>query len=287
MHFENTITIERPIEEVFEYVSTPENDPTWVSASLRNQRSSPGPMRVGTTTEEDVKFLGRMSRYTWEITEYEPPISIAYRATSGLLPGAAVRLRLEPVEGGTRLTHSVDLEPGGVYFKAMAPFMPWMAQRLLDSMDRTLKDLMEGKPTTQLRRAESASKAGLARALGWVSIGVGLAIVAAPGTLMKAFGLGDRPNLGRLLGVRDLVIGAGLLLGGQNTAAWCRARGIADALDVALIVGGTATGAFRRDRAPIGVATGAGFSALSFWLARRLEGLDKPVQESRRADSNR
>jgi uncharacterized protein YndB with AHSA1/START domain len=267
MHFENTITIERPIEEVFEYVSTPENDPTWVSASLRNQRSSPGPMRVGTTTEEDVKFLGRTSRYTWA--------------------GAAVRLRLEPVEGGTRLTHSVDLEPGGVYFKAMAPFMPWMAQRLLDSMDRTLKDLMEGKPTTQLRRAESASKAGLARALGWVSIGVGLAIVAAPGTLMKAFGLGDRPNLGRLLGVRDLVIGAGLLLGGQNTAAWCRARGIADALDVALIVGGTATGAFRRDRAPIGVATGAGFSALSFWLARRLEGLDKPVQESRRADSNR
>jgi hypothetical protein len=111
---------------------------------------------------------------------------------------------------------------------------------------------------------------GLARTLGWVSIGVGLAAVAAPGPLMSALGLGDRPNMGRLLGVRDLVLGAGLLLG-QNTAAWCRARGVADALDVALIVGGAAAGAFRRDRAPIGVASGAGFSALSFWLARRLE----------------
>ena len=111
---------------------------------------------------------------------------------------------------------------------------------------------------------------GLARTLGWVSIGVGLAAVAAPRPLMKAIGLGDRPNLGRLLGVRDLVLGAGLLRG-QNTADWCRARGIADALDVALIIGGAATGAFRRDRAPIGAATGAGFSALSFWLARRLE----------------
>lgn len=111
---------------------------------------------------------------------------------------------------------------------------------------------------------------GLARALGWVSIGVGLTIVAAPRPLMKAIGLGDRPNLGRLLGVRDLVLGTGLLLG-QNTAAWCRARGIADALDVALIIGGAAAGAFRRDRAPIGVASGASFSALSFWLARRLE----------------
>jgi hypothetical protein len=113
-------------------------------------------------------------------------------------------------------------------------------------------------------------KHGLAWALGWVSIGVGLAIVAAPAPLMKAIGLGDRPNSGRFLGVRDLVLGTGLLRG-QNTAAWCRARGIADAMDVALIVGGAATGAFRKDRAPIGIATGASFSALSFWLARRLE----------------
>ena len=109
---------------------------------------------------------------------------------------------------------------------------------------------------------------GLARMLGWVSIGIGLAAVAAPGPLMKAIGLGDRPNLGRFLGWRDLVLGTGLLRG-QNTAAWCRARGIADAQDVALIIGGAATGAFRRDRAPIGVASGAGFSALSFWLAQQ------------------
>ena len=110
----------------------------------------------------------------------------------------------------------------------------------------------------------------LARALGWLSVGIGLTAIAIPGPLMKAIGLGDRPNLGRFLGARDLVIGTGLLRG-QNTAAWCRARGIADALDVALIAGGAATGAFRRDRAPIGVASGASFSALSFWLARRLE----------------
>ena len=110
----------------------------------------------------------------------------------------------------------------------------------------------------------------MARALGWVSIGVGLAALAVPGPLMKAIGLGDRPKLGRFLGARDLVLGMGLLRS-QNTAAWCRARGIADALDVALIIGGAAAGAFRRDRAPIGFATGAGFSALSFWLARRLE----------------
>jgi hypothetical protein len=112
---------------------------------------------------------------------------------------------------------------------------------------------------------------GFARTLGWWSIGVGLAAVATPRPLMNALGLSDHPTLGRLLGVRDLVIGTGLLLGGQNTAVWCRARGIVDALDGALILVGAATGAFRRDRAPIGVASGAGSSALSSWLARRLE----------------
>ncbi len=110
----------------------------------------------------------------------------------------------------------------------------------------------------------------LARILGWVSIGVGLSAIAAPVPLMRAFGMGDGPKLGLFLGVRDLVLGVGILWG-QNAEGWVRARGIADALDAALIIGGAATGAFRRDRAPIGLAAAAGFSALSFWLAQRLD----------------
>jgi uncharacterized protein YndB with AHSA1/START domain len=156
MHVQNTITIERPIEEVFEYVSTPENDPTWVSASIRNQRTSPGPMRVGMTIEEDVKIFRRTSRDSWVVTHYEPPTLIAYRATSGLLSGGVVRLRCEPVEGGTRLTHAVEYEVRGIYYKTIAPFMPWAPKRLIASMDRTLKDLLEGK-TTSGPRLESAS----------------------------------------------------------------------------------------------------------------------------------
>lgn len=110
---------------------------------------------------------------------------------------------------------------------------------------------------------------GLARTLGWGSLGIGLMAVVVPAPLTSALGMGDRPRLARLLAARDLVIGTGLLRS-QNTAAWCRARGIADALDVALIFVGAASGAFRRDRAPIGIASGAASSALSFWLARRL-----------------
>ena len=50
----DTVTIERPTEEVFDFVSTSEDDPTRVSASLRHQRVSSGLMRVGRTTVDEV-----------------------------------------------------------------------------------------------------------------------------------------------------------------------------------------------------------------------------------------
>jgi hypothetical protein len=110
----------------------------------------------------------------------------------------------------------------------------------------------------------------LARMVGWVSLGLGLALVASPARTVKQLGMGERPTLGRLLGVRDLVLGAGLLRG-ESEATWLRARGIADALDAALILGGASLGAFPRSRAPVGVTTATGFAVLCFVLARRLD----------------
>ena len=173
---ENTITINRPLEEVFEYVSTPENDPTWVSVSLRHQRTLPNPMRVGMTTQEDVKVLGRTLRDTsWEVIEYEPPTVIAYRATSGLASGAVVRIRCEPVEGGARLRHAVEYEPRGIYFKALAPLLPGVMRQMIASMDHTLKNLLEGDTPTPSGRPE----AGAYRMTGSVAVGTGLAVFVA------------------------------------------------------------------------------------------------------------
>ena len=112
---------------------------------------------------------------------------------------------------------------------------------------------------------------GLARAVGWVSLRLGLALVASPARIVKRLGMGERPNLGRLLGVRDLVLGAGLLRGAEDEVTWLRARGLADALDAALILGGLSLGAFPKNRAPVGLASATGFAILSFLLARRLD----------------
>lgn len=109
----------------------------------------------------------------------------------------------------------------------------------------------------------------LARGIGWLSLVVGLQLVVAPKGGTRRFGMGERPTLGRVMGVRDLVVGAGLLRGG-DTRTWLMVRGINDAVDAAIILGGAASGAFPRDRAPVGLAVATSLSVVSLLLAKRL-----------------
>lgn len=109
----------------------------------------------------------------------------------------------------------------------------------------------------------------LARGIGWLSVAVGLQLVVAPASGTRRFGMGDRPTLGRVMGVRDLVVGAGLLRG-KDARTWLVARGLNDAADAAIILGGMLSGAFPRDRAPVGFAVATSLSVGSLLLARRL-----------------
>src|ERR671920_1413477 len=141
MRVERSEKIDQPVDRVFEYVSTPENDPTWVPASLRHEMLSPTPMRVGSITEEDVEFLGRRMRYVWEVCHYEPPSAFSARTLSAALP-ATIHLLFESVDSATELTLVVDAELRGVY-KLMEPLMKWVVQRQFKTQLRTLKNLLE------------------------------------------------------------------------------------------------------------------------------------------------
>ena len=110
----------------------------------------------------------------------------------------------------------------------------------------------------------------LARGIGWLSILVGLQLVVAPRSGTRIFGMGERPTLGRVMGARDLVVGAGLLRN-DDTRTWLLARGINDALDAAIILGGAASGIFPRNRALVGFAVATSLSVGSLLLARRLK----------------
>ncbi len=52
MRLERSEPIDQPVDRLFEYVSTLENDPRWVAPPLRHEMLSPAPMRPGSITEE-------------------------------------------------------------------------------------------------------------------------------------------------------------------------------------------------------------------------------------------
>lgn len=109
----------------------------------------------------------------------------------------------------------------------------------------------------------------IARGVGVVSIGLGAFLAGAPGPASELFGMAGYRQIVRLLGLRDLVIGAGLA-SGRAPRRWAIARAVADAADAAMLLGGAVAGAFSRWKVLLGIGVALGSGGLGFWLARRL-----------------
>jgi uncharacterized membrane protein len=97
----------------------------------------------------------------------------------------------------------------------------------------------------------------LARALGWFSVGLGVAELLAPRKLEKAIGVKKKHNgLTRSYGLRELTAGIGLLTAdSKKLSPWMWSRVAGDMLDLASLGSGfTST---RNDKRKLGFATAA------------------------------
>ncbi|HEX4885454.1 MAG TPA: SRPBCC family protein [Casimicrobiaceae bacterium] len=132
-------------------------------------------------------------------------------------------------------------------------------------------------PPHALRRGrEEKRDVALARALGWFSVGLGVAALAAPRPLHRAIGTGqDHVAIARLTGVREVATGIGLLQG-RSPPLWLWARVAGDLVDLALL--GVAMGERRSRRGQLAVAAAAvaGVTALDLYAARRWSGREMP-----------
>jgi len=140
---EASVVISRPVEEVFEFVTNPENDPQWQSPILESERTSVGPMGVGTTDQGVAKLLGQRTEWTAEVTEYEPNRKVKYEVTGGPL-SAEQTVTFEPVEGGTKFTLVLEGEMGG-FIRLAEPIVTRMLQRDTETDLANLKDILEAE----------------------------------------------------------------------------------------------------------------------------------------------
>jgi uncharacterized membrane protein len=138
-----SIEIEKPLAEVFAYVTDIENFPVWSSEVEKAWKTSEGPMGKGTTFSSAAKVLGRQIENTIEVTEYEPNSKWFLKPTSGPVSGE-IQYHFEPVDGGTKFSVALDADAGG-FFKLGEPIVNRMLQRQYETNGATLKDLLESQ----------------------------------------------------------------------------------------------------------------------------------------------
>lgn len=109
----------------------------------------------------------------------------------------------------------------------------------------------------------------LADALGWFSVGLGLAELLAPRALGRAIGVGDHPALMRAVGMREIASGLGLLSQRASSGwAWSRVGG--DIMDLALLSAAARRADADTRRIAMAATAVVGVTALDIYASREL-----------------
>ena len=141
MKFENTLRIERPVDEVFDYVSDPRNFPRWNSAVHAVRQTSPGTDGVGATYSMVRELPGGRAENDLEILALRRPAEFDIRTTSGPTP-FVYRYRFTHEAGTTRVELAAEVELGG-FAGALGPLASRAVKRGVDSNFADLKRILE------------------------------------------------------------------------------------------------------------------------------------------------
>jgi uncharacterized protein YndB with AHSA1/START domain len=140
---EETVFIERPIEEVFAYLTDLERVPEWQTNVLFLQLQGPGGLRTGARLVELRKFLGRKVESVVEVTKYDPPHRYTTKVQSGPIPFEISNL-LSESGGGTRIDAAIEGEPGRFFGLIEWRVVKAVERELWNSL-ATLKDILEAR----------------------------------------------------------------------------------------------------------------------------------------------
>lgn len=109
----------------------------------------------------------------------------------------------------------------------------------------------------------------MAEALGWFSIGLGVAEVVAPNALARLIGMPPSPTLLRLYGLREIAAGVGIL-SKRHQAGWLAARVAGDGLDLATLLASFASRRSHPGRLAVATAAVAGVTVIDVMCAQAM-----------------
>ena len=104
------ILINRPIEQVFDYVADQRNELIYNPRMLRSEKITAGPIGVGTRFHATARSGRRTMEMLIEITEYDRARRLGSRTTMSSVDVNG-GLTFDPVDGATRMSWSWEVSP--------------------------------------------------------------------------------------------------------------------------------------------------------------------------------
>lgn len=135
------IVINRPIEEVFDFVADERNEPKYNRQMTRAHMLTAGPIGVGSKFHSVMTSVGRAADMTIEFTEFDRPrrLGSATHLSNMDINGT---LLFEPEGQNTKMHWIWTIEPRGFY-KLLGPIVRRIGERQELAVWTGLKKLME------------------------------------------------------------------------------------------------------------------------------------------------
>ncbi len=133
--------IYRPVKQVFDFISIPENDFQWQYGILKSAQISEGGIGVGTFFRSIGHFMGRRIEGTFEVTEYEPNKKYGFKSLSGPLHSQTL-YTFELAGGATKVNISTQASATNVFQSDEGLLEKKMKKQLKENLE-LLKDILE------------------------------------------------------------------------------------------------------------------------------------------------
>lgn len=140
---EKSVTIKKPVAEVFAYVQNNVNSTKWQSGVISVQMDEGPDNVVGSRYTEVRKFLGQDMKTTMEITAFIENVKWAAKVVKGSVP-YEVTMTYAAVADGTKITTVVEGEPKG-FFKLAEGMVVSSLEKSLEEDQNRLKAILEGE----------------------------------------------------------------------------------------------------------------------------------------------
>ena len=138
---EKSVVINKPVAEVFAFVSNNDNTAKWQGGVEAVIQEGP-PNVVGSKYTEVRKFMGQEMKSTLEVTAFEQDAKWAAKVVKGPVP-FEVTATFEASGGGTKMTTRVEGEPKG-FFKVAEGVLKGQLEKSLEEDSGRLKKILEG-----------------------------------------------------------------------------------------------------------------------------------------------